>query len=202
MKKNNKLILRRLVAGVLDSSLSFILCIVPAMYMAYFVHLDLFKQLEGLYEHNASTGGVKIQLAAMLDFLNEYAFQVTVTGVSCLFFLVATYFIIFEISKFQASIGKKIAKIYIISDDTSKPSMSKLALRFILFSVFSGSITSKDYLVAVGRVEFSYNVHSDAIFWSIISISFITFIPIIITKGEKGLHDFICKTRIVYGRPY
>lgn len=105
------------------------------------------------------------------------------------------YFIVYQYKKNGQTIGKKVLKIRVVSNDSRNLSMNSFAYRAlfvnsILFNIIILSITilgSKDiYFVSSLIIEFIQY-----------GLLFATAITILSRKDKRGIHDLIANTKVI-----
>ncbi len=103
------------------------------------------------------------------------------------------YFVFFQLYTGGQTLGKKIMKIKIVSDN--KLSLLKLTFRSLLiYSLFT-------YVMLIGLVyilDVNLYLSSISIISSVIYLlNFVMIATIMFRKDNKGLHDIICNTEVV-----
>lgn len=107
------------------------------------------------------------------------------------------YFALFESSKYQASLGKKLLNLYVCNTDNQKLSFMRALSRYLLLMVFGGlpmcflQLTSNTMTDYISKVE-SYN-------WLVL-IGFLLgiacLIPIFFTKDRRTVYDMLSSSRV------
>ena len=104
------------------------------------------------------------------------------------------YFATFQYYNGQ-TLGKKLMHIKVVSSDEKELTHLQLAIRALIINeCFFGIVStimlflikSDQYLYTVGLVEFIQVI-----------VVFISFLMVVVRKDKKGLHDILCKTKVV-----
>jgi uncharacterized RDD family membrane protein YckC len=109
-------------------------------------------------------------IALLLGFLSNFA-----------------YFVHFTASRWQASPGQRVVGIYVVHTDGTSLSLRDSAERFLAY-ILPGLPFYSSALTPEMAVQISMMLTS------------VWFLPILLTEQRMGMHDFICRTRVVSGR--
>lgn len=128
--------------------------------------------------------------------LSKYGLSIIVIGLAAS----VLYFVVFEYYNKGQTIGKKILKIKVVTNDNKRPSLGKIATRSVIkYNVLMGSS------IAIGVIVLLLlGLTSKAIYvkYSIIIQSFdmafagATFLFMLFRKDGKGIHDIISGTKV------
>lgn len=165
------LLFRRVVAYLVDVSIGFLLAMIPQLIIA---------NLTGF------------QASIQSGYLMELWVLLTISSV------VWAYFIIGEMSAAQATIGKRVMRIQLISDDDDKPTIrqviSRTALKLLPWEMTHIAVLIPDILfyqdevIATPRLIITYAiVYGLLIIYGIIAFR---------TRGQKTAYDYLSKTSI------
>lgn len=132
----------------------------------------------------------------------------------------AVYYVFCLHSKWQATLGKYIMRVFIQTKSGERPSIGKAVMRLVTASIpvipaslvtilhpgmpeLQQAFESENFI----RIQQTMHDHADLV--SLLQITSVVmavmlpiwFLPIAFTKQRTGLHDMICGTRAVKGRP-
>ena len=93
------------------------------------------------------------------------------------------------------TLGKKLLHIKVVSEDSSEARYSQLIGRVL---IHNGCLTSILSIIIIFFIKSNQYIYTIGILELIQSIIMITsFIMIICRKDKRGLHDIICKTKVI-----
>ncbi len=98
-----------------------------------------------------------------------------------------TYYVAFLVSSWQATPGKRLIGMYVTNQDGSSLNRQQAIERFLAFLMPQLPIYS--------------SLDPNSSYTLIVWLMTIWFLPIALTDQKTGLHDLLCRTRVVYGRP-
>ncbi|NRA73421.1 MAG: RDD family protein [Rickettsiales bacterium] len=118
------------------------------------------------------------------------------------------YFIWFEQSKWQATLGKKLLKLKVVNFDGSKLSLWKSFARFFLFALIHNVmfiLTNYIYSKQIRRLLFDFSTIEAIKMQFIIApeyailrlVTIIWFITIIFTKKRTGIYEILSRTKVI-----
>ena len=145
----------------------------------------------------------EIDASKMVEENTELYYSITKYGISysiCAIVIITSYFVIFPLFTNGQTLGKKLMKIKIISNNEKKLNIGNFLLRImplyylsvgsliplIINSILVFILNSKHYLVANAIVTYTF------MFIYAISIIFI-----LVRKDKRGLHEVISNTKVV-----
>lgn len=105
------------------------------------------------------------------------------------------YFGVFAYYNSGQTIGKKLVHIKVVSDDDSEANNSQMFGRALLFDGTFLSILSIVLLTFIKSKEYPYTVGILGLIQSFIILC--SFFMIAYRKDKRGLHDLICRTKVV-----
>lgn len=105
------------------------------------------------------------------------------------------YFATFAYYNNGQTLGKKIMHIKVVNEDDKEVSHLQLALRALIINECFFSIVSIIMLMFIKSDQYLYTVGVVGTIQSM--IVFISLLMIIIRKDKRGLHDILCKTKVV-----
>ena len=124
-------------------------------------------------------------------------------------FLYMMYYVITHGSRWHATVGKRILKAKVVGLDGEGISYLRATARFIMLMlpvspVFVVSLIAI-YLGAPGLRQYINNMHDIMILqWVLYAsvlfsllLTVIWYIPVLFTEERKGVHDMVCRTRVI-----
>jgi len=105
------------------------------------------------------------------------------------------YFATFAYCNDGQTLGKKLMHIKVTNEDDREATHLQLALRALIINECFFSTISIIMLLFIKSNQYIYTVGLVGIIQSM--IVFISLLMIIIRKDKKGLHDILCKTKVV-----
>lgn len=111
------------------------------------------------------------------------------------------YFVLFQKYNNGQTLGKKIMKIKVISVNDKKPTIKDFIFRTLpMYYIYIGSvipiILNSIFVFLVNSTSYMY-INTISIYFFLI-IAIITFVMIYVRKDNRGLHDLIAHTKVVY----
>lgn len=145
----------------------------------------------------------------------------TVLSLSIMTGLYAVYYIATLSSPWQGGIGKRLLKLYVCTKEGKQLTVLHATARYVAFIIpsipstvvsFINSDSMKALIEAYMSQDFYAIQQANADFAPMIQTSVVAsffgtilllvwFLPAAFTKQKTGLHDLMCKTRVVHGRP-
>lgn len=114
-----------------------------------------------------------------------FADQVDLQALSNLI-ISGAYYVMFISGPWQATPGKRIAGVFVVNVDGSKLSQRQALQRYIGYIIPSLPVYS----------SIDINVSPIMMLW----LSIMWFLPIALTEQRTGVHDLLCRTRVLHGR--
>lgn len=105
------------------------------------------------------------------------------------------YFGIFAYYNSGQTIGKKLAHIKVVSDDNSEANNSQLFGRALIFDGTFLSLLSVSIISFIKINQYFYTIGIMSYIQTLIVL--ISFFMIAYRKDKRGLHDLICKTKVI-----
>lgn len=105
------------------------------------------------------------------------------------------YFAIFAYSNKGKTLGKQLLHIKIVSEDNKEANQFQILFRTLLFHGCLSSIINVILLLFIKSNQFAYTIGIINIIQSIFVLS--SLLMVVIGKQKRGLHDFICRTKVV-----
>lgn len=145
----------------------------------------------------------KVNIDEFTEISKEYSYELTKYGISyniVTIIVLIGYFGLFQKYNNGQTLGKKIMKIKVVSDDETELSLIKCLLRTILVHyILVGNII---YLIVTSIVVNFITMNTFATLASIVSyitmgIGIISLILVSTKENKKGLHDLIIKSKVV-----
>lgn len=138
-------------------------------------------------------------------------------GQVILLILIAAYYIGMLQSRWQATFGKRLMQIYVVTKEGGKPSFLRVASRFFLFmipglpafipSLYILYLTPQELANNVNSLQFQYAHELElallsAVFGILAIVAvflLIWYVPLFFTRERKSIPDMVCGTRVVKG---
>lgn len=135
-----------------------------------------------------------------------------------LYSVITIYYIGLVASPWQATLGKRIMKIYVTTKQGGKPSLGRVTGRYAMFmvpclpalvpSLYMNYLTPRELADKVNAMHFQFKhelvftfyAYVAAILLSVAVLLLIWYVPIFFTKQRKTLYDMVCGTRVVSGK--
>ena len=170
----------------------FLAVIIDSLIFMIFVSLPL-RTLLGILFHK----DLLSYISEIYTYQHDYVFDICN---QCLWLI---YFVFFESSKHQATPGKKLFNLLVVTKDGKQLTIFKALYRytmyllpaipiFILFLVYPERYGNIDLVNASIETFFIFT----AVYIIIIVMSLIWYLPIFFTKERKCVHDMISSTRV------
>lgn len=105
------------------------------------------------------------------------------------------YYIVFQFYNKGQTLGKKLMKIRVVSLDQEDVSMDQLIIRSLINQAILSNILIIGFVLFIGRDLYYYSsfcIQGLQILLTIISIFMIMY-----SKKNRGLHDYLAKTRVI-----
>lgn len=133
-------------------------------------------------------------------------------------FAIMVYYVAMLSSKWQATLGKRLMKIYVVTRSGEKPPLKMVIYRFLLTMVPAlPALVPSIYVVSISQQQLAAQVNSfhfqhvhelvfamyvlfAIIFAAVAVLLLIWYVPVFFTSEKKGVHDMLCGTRVVIGR--
>ncbi len=197
MKENkNAAFVQRLVALLIDL---FIISIIVSIFTIFTINNDNYQKLvnESVeVKNNYLDEKINFQtyLSKSIDINYDISRQTAIeTMITVAIYIL--YFIVFQFYKNGQTIGKKIMKIKIISNDSSDLTMNQIAIRSLIINdIFVNLVMLAVVILGTKDIYFVSLIVLEII--QIILI-FIISIMILSRKDKRGLHDVITNTRVI-----
>lgn len=128
--------------------------------------------------------------------LSKYGISIIIIGLAAS----VLYFVAFEYYNKGQTIGKKILKIRVVTNDNKRPSLGKIAARSIIkYNVLTGSSIFIGVIVVLllGLTTKAFFVKYSIIIQSFdMTFACATFLLMLFRKDGKGIHDIISGTQV------
>tara|TARA_B100000989_G_scaffold296171_1_gene278830 strand:- start:1338 stop:1799 length:462 start_codon:yes stop_codon:yes gene_type:complete len=135
-------------------------------------------------------------MAVVLDTLILYPLAAILAGVMggatllsaiALLLLQGFYYALFLSGPWQATPGKRLLKLYVVFEDGSKLNAEAGFARFLAYSM-------------PGMPMYATVLDTDTVFMLVLWLCFAWFLPITFTQQRTGMHDLLCRTRVINGK--
>lgn len=143
-------------------------------------------------------GDGKIGSSEMIDKLYEtrYIMEKETIPQACIsIVLTLGYFATFAFYNKGQTLGKKITHIKVVDNDGNETTHIQMIYRTTIIHGVFASIVNNIILLFIKANQYSYTVGIINIISSL--VIFISMFCIIFRKDKKGLHDIVCKTKVV-----
>lgn len=115
--------------------------------------------------------------------------------------VIILYFGVFQKYNKGQTIGKKIFKIKVVSNDDKEVSLGKYLLRLIpMYYIYIGGlipIIIDIVLIYILKVKY-YMIVTSIITYVFVAIALISVCLMVFSKNKKGLHELLTNTKVVY----
>lgn len=195
-KKENALFIQRLVAFLIDS---LIIIVVASIISIPFYDNENIEKLnnsgnELLEKHMNKKIDTDTYLGEMVDVNYEiYKKSGFITIITL--FLEVLYFVCYQFYKKGQTLGKKIIRIRVKSNDDSDLTMNQLVYRALIINSVFIDIVSVALIIFATKNICVYGILTMNSVQSI--IMFVSAIMIMFSRKSRGLHDIICNTKVV-----
>lgn len=105
------------------------------------------------------------------------------------------YYIVFQFYNKGQTLGKKLMKIRVISLDDEDVSMNQLIIRSLINQAILSNILIVGFVLFIGRNLYYYS--SFGIQGIQVLITIISIFMIMYSKKNRGLHDYLAKTKVI-----
>ena len=112
--------------------------------------------------------------------------------------VIIAYFVIFQFLNNGQTIGKKLLKLKVISDNNKKINILQIVLRTIIIYCVITELLNLIFINVFDKMtylEISSTINMIRTIFIIVSMLFILY-----RKDKKGLHDLMSKTHVIYER--
>lgn len=188
--------IERLAALVIDMIL---ILFISSIITAFTVDMDNYQKLTDeltSVEQQARDG--KIEPITYANKFMDINYDISrETGLSTIIMIAVyiLYFIIFQFKKSGQTLGKKIMRIKIVSNDEKELTINQMAIRSLIINCILADLLllavsilgSKDvYIVGIITIEFIQYI-----------LLFVIAIMVLSRKDKRGLHDVITNTKVI-----
>ena len=187
---------KRIVAYVLD----IIIVTVIASLLTYFIPEN--KEYEASFNEYVSSineySKEKINQNEFLQKTNDLVYimnkeSLTVTIVTVV--LTIIYFVVFNYFMNGQTLGKKLMKLKIVSNNKKKLTMNNYLIRSLLINSVLMNVLSIIFILLLNKT--SYIKVNDITTYLFGAIYIVTFGMILFREDKRGLHDYLANTKVV-----
>lgn len=198
-EENKSYFFPRLVAYIIDILLITIVCAGLGYLIPEDKNYDKYaEEYNEAYENyvngTITSSEYSNQLADVIYDLNYSTCLVTIVDTV----IVILYFIVFQFYNKGQTLGKKIMKLRVVSNDDSNISINQIAIHSLIADSILSDILGIGILLFLSRDYYYYfYVGLDFIF-SVVVI--ICVFMVLFRKDGRGLHDILAKTKVIQER--
>ena len=180
---------KRFVAYVVDSIILYVFVSIPL--------IQVFKKIYNLELHNLTGFDFGLLTRANMMQYQEYLLSSFVSTL----IIIMLYFVFFESSKYQATPGKMLLKLYVSTKDDKRLTFVRACLRFWLYEIPTIPFVALIWFVPGLRGPESVEMYLSLIVVGVIYVFtfilyLIWFLPIYFTKERKCMYDMMSGTRV------
>jgi uncharacterized RDD family membrane protein YckC len=195
-EKTNDLFLKRFIAYIIDVCL--ISCLAALIAMPFLDNTSIDKLNKQSSELTTNYLNKKITLKQYTDESSSITYELArkdgLTTILTILFSIL-YFVLFQYYFNGQTLGKKLMKIKVVSNDDEKVSMNQLVIRSSLIDtiifdllIFGFTVFSSEtiYITSVGTIQFIAGI-----------VIIVSGFMVIIRNDSRGLHDLVANTKVV-----
>lgn len=154
----------------------------------------------------------------LLNYVLLFVFRKDYLLQNVIFFSAMTvYYIAMLRGTWQATLGKRLMKVYVVTKEGGKPSFLRVVSRYLMFlvpglpgfipSFYILSLSQEELAAQVNAMHFQF-IHELAFaFYTLLAVILIAvavllliwYVPILFTREKKTVPDMVCGTRVVRG---
>lgn len=197
MKNNNSFLIRRGLAYLVD--LFFITFVSMLIMQITFINPDYEKYETEYNKYQELINDTEdVSLLIESDEYNNTVYNISKYSVVYTFANVALYigyFVVFQKSTQGQTLGKKLFKIKVVSNDSSNVKIWQLLLRTLfIYSIVSDLLSGVSILLLPQNVYIGFNSIIVIVFEFIMYASIIM---LVFRSDGRGLHDLVGKTKVI-----
>lgn len=197
MKNNNSFLIRRGLAYLVD--LFFITFVSMLIMQITFINPDYEKYETEYNKYQELINDTEdVSLLIESDEYNNTMYNISKYSVVYTFINVALYigyFVVFQKSTQGQTLGKKLFKIKVVSNDSNNVKIWQLLLRTLfIYSIVSDLLSGVSILLLPQNIYISFNSIVVVIFEFIMYASIIM---LVFRADGRGLHDLVGKTKVI-----